>query len=331
MKKQRAFTIVELLVVIAIISVLIGLLLPAAQSAREAARRSQCGNNMRQIALACSRHVQSFETFPSAGWGWKDGPDPDAGYHDTQPGGWLYNILEFAELSSLRQVGVGLPVAEKRAAVRSLIERPVPLYFCPSRTTPNAIPFNSIFDFNNCDRPSAFAPTHYAGSAGTGPGWFLREGKAAWTDAEWRLQDGYPHRVAGLNEGTAVSGVIAILGRVRPAHVKDGLSNTFLAGERYLNPDAYLGPPYGANDQGWTVGFDWDTVAHTGSTGGTAYPPLPDTPGVGGNHYWFGSAHPLALNMAYCDGSVRSLSYQVEPAIFRAFGSRNGGEVMSKP
>jgi prepilin-type N-terminal cleavage/methylation domain-containing protein/prepilin-type processing-associated H-X9-DG protein len=322
--RRKGFTLVELLVVIAILAILMALLLPAVQSAREAGRRVQCANNLRQIALACSSHLEQLGTFPSAGWGWKDGPDPDGGYHERQSGGWLYNILDFAELSAVRQVGVGLSGSAKRAAIRSVVERPVPLYFCPTRSGPLTIPYTSIYDLNNCDRPSVFAPAHYVGSRGTGPNWFLWEGSATWTDAEWQRKDGYPHRVPGVNDGQYVTGVLAILGRVRAAHVRDGLSNTFLAGEKYLNPDNYATADNGCNDQGWTVGFDYDTLAHTGSHDGTVYPPLQDTRGIGAS--LFGSAHPTVFNMAFCDGSVRALSYLIDGSTFRAMGSRSGGE-----
>ena len=113
---RRGFTLIELLVVIAIIGVLIALLLPAVQAAREAARRSQCSNNLKQMTLATLTHEDTHKTLPSAGWGAHWMGDPDRGFGVEQPGGWAYNVLPFLEQGNLRQIGAGASGAASRGA-----------------------------------------------------------------------------------------------------------------------------------------------------------------------------------------------------------------------
>ena len=103
----HGFTLVELLVVITIIGILIALLLPAVQAAREAARQTQCRNNLKQLALGCLNHERAHGTLPNGGWRYTWSGDPDCGFDRYQPGGWIYNILPYVELQSLHDLRRG--------------------------------------------------------------------------------------------------------------------------------------------------------------------------------------------------------------------------------
>ena len=158
-KSVRGFTLVELLVVIAIIGILISLLLPAVQAAREAARRAQCVNNLKQLALGCLNHESAVKTLPYAGWAFFTMGHPDAGVGVTQPGGWLFNVLPYLEQATLYKLqqgktgGTGLA-----AAALTVAQTPLAAMYCPSRRpvqtypllsvltgVPNAAPFDAIY------------------------------------------------------------------------------------------------------------------------------------------------------------------------------------------
>lgn len=159
-RSQQAFTLVEILVVIAIIGVLVALLLPAVQMAREASRRSSCANNLRQQAVAVRLHEQSHKIFPTGGW--KDYlGDPDGGYGPKQPGGWIYNILSYIEEDNLRQLGRGTTGPQKQQALTTLMQSPVAVFYCPSRRPPGLYPYKGGA-LKNAQPPSPVAKTDYA-------------------------------------------------------------------------------------------------------------------------------------------------------------------------
>jgi prepilin-type N-terminal cleavage/methylation domain-containing protein len=329
---RAAFTLVELLVVIAIIAVLIGLIVPAVQSAREAGRRTQCSNNVKQMAFACMMHEQTRKHFPTNGWGYTWVGDPDQGYGLDQPGGWAYNTLEYIEQGDIRSIGRGKQYAEKRVALKEAVSAVVPLFYCPTRRPAKTYPFSDPVWWPNLEFINAAKPLGGVSRMD----YAINCGIQTWTDpSQTRFRGGVTvHEFPkDLNEGlqdnywswwspTNFTGVSYQRSKVKASQVTDGLSKTFLVGEKYLTPDDYWNGINGGDNKCLLAGHGADSGRCT------LNPPLKDRPLL---NDWdiFGSAHQDSISMSMCDGSVRRINYDVDPVVFRAQGSVSGGESVS--
>ncbi len=314
-RRIGGFTLVELLVVITIIGILISLLLPAVQSAREAARRIQCGNNLKQIGLAALNHENAHGYFPSCGWGWAWVGDPDRGAGRRQPGGWIYNILPYMEQEALHQMGVGLTESEKRAAAAEVCKTPIAAFNCPSRRRAIAYPASysdGTFHAYNADAIPVHARSDYA--ANGGPVCHTYAGPSSVPDPSWWAQSG---PAWALTE----RGVSYLRSQVTMADIKDGSSNTYFAAEKNLNPDHYLTGIDGADNTSMYQGQDWDVQRWTQ----VDHPPFQDRQGYA-DWYAFGGPHAGAFQAVFCDGSVHGISYSIEPEVHNRLGDRRDGK-----
>jgi prepilin-type N-terminal cleavage/methylation domain-containing protein/prepilin-type processing-associated H-X9-DG protein len=325
---RTGFTLVELLVVIAIVAVLIGLLLPAVQSAREAARRASCNNNLRQLALAANLHESQRGYFPSGGWGWLWTGDPDRGFGKSQPGSWAYSLLPNLEQESVYTLGsdgepdVLTPTQFAGAARAAAI--PLTIFICPSRRAAKQYPVNAgpgmpwdcASCFPNATPYSKGSRSDYAANGGSVM-WAPGGGPQGGGPQDWEsaLQGGAFSNMAEAN------GLSHQCSQVRAVEVSDGLSKTYLVGEKYLDPIHYESGKSIRDDHSMLVGDSLDVH------GWTLARPLQDTRGFNGI-VEFGSAHPSGLNMAYVDGSVRTVSYLVDATVHALSGSRSDGNVV---
>jgi prepilin-type N-terminal cleavage/methylation domain-containing protein len=308
---QRGFTLVELLVVITIIGILMSLLLPAVQSAREAARRTQCQNNLSQITKAALEHEAQNGFFPTGGWGYGWAGDPDRGFNIQQPGGFLYNILPFIDQANLWRIGAGATASQKPTLLAQTVATPLAIYDCPSRRVMAVTPYNDP-GYVNVVTPPNTAKADYAGNSGDQFNGFYGPSSLAQGDSGT-----FPFPSGGL----VMSGICYDRSTVRMSHITDGASATLLAGEKYLNPDSYLNGTDGADNDGWDLGYDWD-VNRFGYT-----PPMQDTAGYA-DFPAFGSAHPNGFCVSFCDGSIHVLNYAIDPTLFANLSNRADGHAI---
>ena len=341
----HGFTLVELLVVIAIIGVLVALLLPAIQAARESARRAQCINNLKQLGIASHLHVDTYGFFPSAGWGdwWVGCPDQGAGA--KQPGSWGYQLLPFIEEAARSQVGRGFKCGDtnSRAAIGQMVATHIAVFYCPSRRGAKSYPWTNQNN-TNFDPPPTAGKSDYAGNMGgdfaafgmttdVGPANLAEAATYAWKCSGSGL-DLYRRRFPAFKDMT---GVIFQRSEVKIRQITDGATYTYLLGEKNLDPNHYEDCLTNNDDQSMYNGYDRDNIRGADNwlptalnQGNPGRPAVPDTPGsaLTAIYEWnFGGPHPGGWIALFCDGSVHFLTYDMDALLHQNFATRNDGRV----
>ena len=333
---RRGFTLVELLVVIAIIGILVALLLPAVQQAREAARRTQCKNNLRNFGLAIANFESARRLFPTGGTiPWAEIDDYVTGNKANGPLkqglGWAFQILPYMEENAVSNI----------TTQEDLQQNEISLYFCPSRRSSTRHPDTGIslldyaaaqpwktrlqdpdnFDtmiehvgaFQGCIPCSSTLPSA-ALSRGPFPPTYL----GVVVRVDWQPLSSLPG--GGRHNGFTK--------KVTHRKIKDGTSKTFIISEKRLKPSQYqTGEQW--DDRGWADGWDWDTIRST------MFPPLkddddPDRPYQKFGRS-FGSAHSSGINAVFVDASVRTINYDVDLEMFNRLANRSDGEPVDLP
>jgi prepilin-type N-terminal cleavage/methylation domain-containing protein/prepilin-type processing-associated H-X9-DG protein len=310
---RKAFTLIELLVTIGIIGILVALTLPAVIDARESASKAQCSNNLRQIGLAAQSHCDLQRHFPTNGWGFQWVGDPDRGYGEQQPGGWVYNLLPQLQEMNLREMGAREAPQIKRAALTELLQRPLAVLHCPSRRTSMLYPYGEVkYPLRNANAVVAAAKSDYAINAGD----LVLRGLAGPASMD-------PRDVAAYRWPyfPRMNGISFVRSKVATEDVKDGLSNTLFVGEKHLSLYDYEGGASLGDDQSAYLGDDADNRRFC------ALSPLSDW--QEGDHFdRFGGPHRGGANFAICDGSVRNISFTVDVEVFGAMGNRRDRKVL---
>ena len=310
---RQAFTLVELLVVIAIIAMLVTLLLPAVQSAREAARNLHCKNTLKQISLAGLNYESAMGHFTGDGWGWRWVGDADRGPGDEQPGSWLYKVLPYTEAREIWSMGSDnnrdqITQQQMDGAARA-IGTHLPWFNCPSRKDERLTPLStSSWPYRNA------APTEGAATISYG---------ANWGHEQIRFPDG-PNSMtdppqADLPRGT---GVVFWRSKLQTKHIEDGLSKTYFVTEYHWSLDPEQ-PALGENYYGigTPLGGGYVTTAfHQPQKDGIRDTRLPVSE-LGR----MGSAHTAVFNVAFCDGSVRSMDYGIDMLLHAQNANRRDG------
>jgi type II secretory pathway pseudopilin PulG len=302
-----------MLVVIAFIGILVALLLPAIQAARESARLTQCRNNLKQLALAFQNFELAHGYFPGHGGereprGVNFGPKRAARARGmAAAGNWLLQSLTFMEDETIADVLIAAAQGKaNRDQLRLAVASPVSTLYCPTRRAPIAYPLVRA-------QRTAYGPlgarTDYAINGGSS------------TEAGNRGGSG-----AGQNITLEHDGIWALGRRTKLKNILDGLSGTYLVGEKSMDVLHYTtGEDVG--DRAPIAGLRDNFGAANSYVRFAAKPPSRDVPNNCLACHDFGSAHATSWNVSMADGSVHSLSYSMDVQFHRALASISGEDV----
>jgi type II secretory pathway pseudopilin PulG len=340
---RKAFSLFELLTLLALLGLLFALLLPAVQKVREAANRTACANNLKQLGLAIHNFHDTYGRFPTSpggqdklgGFGISYGPDGAPAGPRLQTAGWAFQILPFIEQDNLYRTSDLLkdesgkpqniypsdyPTTDLATATRApfpprfynidlfkgvgpVRKTPVKVYYCPTRRSPEAYNGVATIDYAAAHPDSVPIPW--------GPG--------------GRYQ-GDPEGTLLMTNPNGLHGVISAMSpKITFASVTDGTSNTFMIAEKFIRPMNYRGGEPG-DLMGWAEYGGLDTCRSSTTLDGWLANPSRDRNDIAEEQDdLFGSSHPNGLLAVFADGSVHQIKYGIDADIFNALARRDDG------
>jgi prepilin-type N-terminal cleavage/methylation domain-containing protein/prepilin-type processing-associated H-X9-DG protein len=304
---RTAFTLVELLVVIAIIGILVALLLPAVQAAREASRRSQCANNQKQVALALHSRHDAMRAFPAgqpqgfyyANW------STDPAVRDRDRSCWIGPILQFMEQTALgEEFASFLENPPTHTCFAPFANTVIPTFVCPSDPKSPKIA--------NVPGNAQGFHSNYVGCLGSG------------------------YATPGGSNGLDLNGIFYGRSKTRIADIIDGTSSTLLLSELLQSPDTTAHDVRGRVWNSILAGTEFSTIYPPNSAVGDnvmgyciAIPAAPcGTQSMANAFTLARSRHPGGVNATLADGSVRFVSDTISPSTWLALGTRGSGETI---
>ena len=259
------------------------------QSARESGRRATCANNLRQIGLAVNSHIATFQVLPSGGLNYDTPPNYVSGGPAVCDAQQAGWAFQILPYLEAVSVWQGGGATDDVQKTIQAVATPQPVFFCPTRRGVMTVTYSD--------------PEYLGGLT---------------------LTHALCDYAAGNLEGT---GAIQQAHSTRPAEITDGLAHTLLVGEKRLNV-AEMGTPQSDDNEGYTAGWDEDTVRSTGAIpldddDCTPQPDIREENATG--EQLFGSSHPGLFQAVYCDGSVHVITYTIDRLVWASLGNRSDG------
>lgn len=321
---RAGLTIIEVTIGMLALGLVVQLGVVALNATRESSRLNGCKNNLRAIGQSIESHETALNYYPPGGWGFLWIGDPDRGNGPKQPGGWIYNILPYSGYQDIHDIGLGLSGDEKKKAGGEISSHAISLFACPGRRNAETpIPYFQRHQIYRNYRPADdVGKSDYAGCAGD---YYPEDAEANWGPKNYKIADAatdWEHAPFWIIRATQ-TGVFYQASLTRRKDIPDGLSKTYFVGEKYCDPLRYraMVTTFGDN-QNMYIGADSDILRWTGHFDGRALPPRIDRENYQHDES-FGSNHPAGCNYLFGDGSVSTISFDIDPEVNKAQSNRH--------